>query len=197
MHVEVGGLTIAFERAGTGPVLVLAHGFVGDARSTWGSQIEALSDEFTVIAWDAPGAGGSTTHRKTSAWTPTLTAWPGSSGHCASSERTWRALLRRGFGARSVSSAPRARVLAHPRERVRRLARLARQGRGRSEAGTIAEGIPAHARGVRRRDGTVDVLAVGRVRTRGSVPRQRAGVPSEWLSGDVTRQLRRPASRVG
>ena len=59
MHVEVGGLTIAFERAGTGPVLVLAHGFVGDARSTWGSQIEALSDEFSVIAWDAPGAGGS------------------------------------------------------------------------------------------------------------------------------------------
>jgi pimeloyl-ACP methyl ester carboxylesterase len=39
--------------------VALAHGFVGDARSTWGSQIEALSDEFTVIAWDAPGAGGS------------------------------------------------------------------------------------------------------------------------------------------
>ncbi len=60
MHVEVGGLTIAFERAGTGPVVALAHGFVGDARSTWGSQIDSLCDEFTVIAWDAPGAGGST-----------------------------------------------------------------------------------------------------------------------------------------
>ena len=60
MHVEVGGLDIAFERAGTGPAVALAHGFVGDARSSWGSQIEALSDEFTVIAWDAPGAGGST-----------------------------------------------------------------------------------------------------------------------------------------
>lgn len=60
MHVEVGGLNIAFERAGTGPAVLLAHGFVGDARSTWGSQIEALSDEFAVIAWDAPGAGGST-----------------------------------------------------------------------------------------------------------------------------------------
>ena len=59
MHVEVGGLKIAFERAGTGPVVALAHGFVGDARSTWGSQIDALSDEFTVIAWDAPGSGGS------------------------------------------------------------------------------------------------------------------------------------------
>jgi pimeloyl-ACP methyl ester carboxylesterase len=59
VHVEVGGLDIAFERAGAGPVVALAHGFVGDARSTWGSQIDSLSDEFTVIAWDAPGAGGS------------------------------------------------------------------------------------------------------------------------------------------
>ena len=59
MHVEVDGLTVAFERAGAGPAVVLAHGFVGDARSTWGSQIDVLCDEFTVIAWDAPGAGGS------------------------------------------------------------------------------------------------------------------------------------------
>lgn len=59
MHIEVGGLSIAVECAGTGPAVALAHGFVGDAGSTWGSQIEALSDEFTVIAWDAPGAGGS------------------------------------------------------------------------------------------------------------------------------------------
>ncbi len=59
MHVEVGGLTIAYERAGTGPPVALAHGFVGDARSTWDSQIEGLADEFTVIAWDAPGAGKS------------------------------------------------------------------------------------------------------------------------------------------
>ena len=41
MRVEVGGLQIAFERAGTGPPVVLAHGFVGDARSTWINQIEA------------------------------------------------------------------------------------------------------------------------------------------------------------
>lgn len=59
MLVEVGGLRIAYELAGGGPVVALAHGFVGDARSTWGSQIDSLSDEFTVVAWDAPGAGGS------------------------------------------------------------------------------------------------------------------------------------------
>lgn len=59
MRVEVGGLSIAYERAGSGPPVVLAHGFVGDGGSTWGRQIDALADEFTVFAWDAPGAGGS------------------------------------------------------------------------------------------------------------------------------------------
>lgn len=58
-QVEVRGLTVAYEKAGRGPPVVLAHGFVGDARSTWGSQIDELADEFTVVAWDAPGAGRS------------------------------------------------------------------------------------------------------------------------------------------
>jgi pimeloyl-ACP methyl ester carboxylesterase len=58
-YVEVDGLRIAYERAGHGPPLVLAHGYVGDAHATWRHQIEALSDEFTVVAWDAPGAGRS------------------------------------------------------------------------------------------------------------------------------------------
>ncbi|EHK83859.1 hypothetical protein AK37_10811 [Rhodococcus pyridinivorans AK37] len=44
VHVDVYGLDIAFERIGTGPAVVLAHGFVGDARSTWGNQIEAPND---------------------------------------------------------------------------------------------------------------------------------------------------------
>ena len=39
--------------------MALAHGFIGDARSTWGRQIDALADDFTVVAWDAPGAGRS------------------------------------------------------------------------------------------------------------------------------------------
>jgi len=37
----------------------LLHGFVGDGVGTWGYQLEALSDSFTVIAWDCPGAGHS------------------------------------------------------------------------------------------------------------------------------------------
>ncbi|HEX7311951.1 MAG TPA: alpha/beta hydrolase [Gaiellaceae bacterium] len=57
-HVEVAGMRIAFERAGVGPPLVLVHGAVCDRR-VWRYQLDALSDEFTVVAWDAPGCGGS------------------------------------------------------------------------------------------------------------------------------------------
>lgn len=56
--VEVRGLRLAYRRAGHGPTVMLVHGGVEDSRS-WTPQIEALSDEFTVIAWDEPGAGGS------------------------------------------------------------------------------------------------------------------------------------------
>jgi pimeloyl-ACP methyl ester carboxylesterase len=58
-RVDVNGLSIAFERTGSGPPIVLLHGYVGDGRSVWRHQIDQLSDSFTVIAWDAPGAGGS------------------------------------------------------------------------------------------------------------------------------------------
>ena len=57
--VEVGGLRIAYERVGQGPPLVLLQGFIGDGPGTWRHQLDALSDEFTVVAWDAPGAGHS------------------------------------------------------------------------------------------------------------------------------------------
>jgi pimeloyl-ACP methyl ester carboxylesterase len=57
--IEVHGLRIAYERAGNGPFLVLVHGYVGDGRTTWRHQLDGLSDEFTVVAWDAPGAGDS------------------------------------------------------------------------------------------------------------------------------------------
>ena len=56
---EVGGLRIAYDRAGAGPPLVLLHGYVGDGPATWRRQLEGLCGEFTVVAWDAPGAGGS------------------------------------------------------------------------------------------------------------------------------------------
>jgi pimeloyl-ACP methyl ester carboxylesterase len=56
--VEANGLEVAYERAGSGPPLVLAHGAASDSR-LWQPQVEALADEFTVVAWDEPGAGRS------------------------------------------------------------------------------------------------------------------------------------------
>src|SRR5919106_214086 len=58
-RVEVDGLHIAYERVGSGPALVLLHGYVGDGPTTWRRQLDGLCDEFTVVAWDSPGAGRS------------------------------------------------------------------------------------------------------------------------------------------
>jgi pimeloyl-ACP methyl ester carboxylesterase len=58
-QLEVEGLRIAYERVGEGPPLLLLHGFVGDGEGTWRRQLDELSDEFTVVAWDAPGMGRS------------------------------------------------------------------------------------------------------------------------------------------
>jgi pimeloyl-ACP methyl ester carboxylesterase len=57
-QIEVGGIRIAYRRAGTGPPLVLLHGGPLDSRE-WRRQLDGLSDDFTVVAWDMPGCGGS------------------------------------------------------------------------------------------------------------------------------------------
>lgn len=56
--VTVGGRTIAFHRAGSGPPLLLLHGGWSDGRE-WRFQLDGLSADYDVIAWDAPGCGGS------------------------------------------------------------------------------------------------------------------------------------------
>lgn len=58
LHKNVNGLSVAYRMNGKGPALVLLHGFTIDSR-VWNSQIDSLSEKFTVIAWDAPGAGQS------------------------------------------------------------------------------------------------------------------------------------------
>ena len=52
------GLEVAYERAGSGPLMVFVHGAAEDGR-VWERQLAALADEFTVVAWDEPGAGRS------------------------------------------------------------------------------------------------------------------------------------------
>lgn len=58
-HVEVDGLGIAFRHRGEGPPLVLLHGGFGFDGRQWEPQLDQLSDEFTVVAWDSPGHGRS------------------------------------------------------------------------------------------------------------------------------------------
>jgi pimeloyl-ACP methyl ester carboxylesterase len=56
--VRANGLEIAYNRVGDGPPLIFVHGAAEDGR-VWQPQLAALSDEFTVVAWDEPGAGRS------------------------------------------------------------------------------------------------------------------------------------------
>jgi pimeloyl-ACP methyl ester carboxylesterase len=56
--VVAGGRTMAYREAGRGPALVLLHG-IGSNSASWRPQLALLADRFHVIAWDAPGYGGS------------------------------------------------------------------------------------------------------------------------------------------
>jgi pimeloyl-ACP methyl ester carboxylesterase len=56
--IEAFGLNIAYERVGVGPPLIFVHGAAEDSR-IWRPQLDGLADEFTVVAWDEPGAGRS------------------------------------------------------------------------------------------------------------------------------------------
>ena len=56
--VKANDLEIAYRRAGAGPLLVFVHGAADDGRA-WQPQLAGLADEFTVVAWDEPGAGRS------------------------------------------------------------------------------------------------------------------------------------------
>lgn len=60
--IAVDGQQIAYRAAGSGPPLVLLHGGLVDSRA-WRREINAFSDEFHVVAWDAPGCGGSSDTR--------------------------------------------------------------------------------------------------------------------------------------
>lgn len=56
--VDVGDRSIALRRAGTGPALLLLHGFP-QTSICWEPMVERLRDRFTLLAPDLPGFGGS------------------------------------------------------------------------------------------------------------------------------------------
>lgn len=57
-YVTVEGKKIYYQQKGEGPPLVLLHG-LGSNSESFRHQLDGLSDQFTVIAWDAPGYGRS------------------------------------------------------------------------------------------------------------------------------------------
>src|SRR5688572_30453956 len=56
--VARGDARFTYLEAGAGAPLVLLHG-VGSGARSWKHQLSGLSKDFRVIAWDAPGYGGS------------------------------------------------------------------------------------------------------------------------------------------
>jgi pimeloyl-ACP methyl ester carboxylesterase len=54
----INGHSITYREQGSGPVMVFLHGLAGNGRS-WQQQFNAFSKNHRVIAWDAPGYGGS------------------------------------------------------------------------------------------------------------------------------------------
>lgn len=56
--ISLNAGTIGYREAGAGPTLFLMHGLAGNSRS-WIHQFDAFSTTHRVIAWDAPGYGGS------------------------------------------------------------------------------------------------------------------------------------------
>ncbi len=53
-----GPVAIAYDIAGSGPLVVFLHG-IGGNRTNWEEQLAAFSDRFCAVAWDARGYGAS------------------------------------------------------------------------------------------------------------------------------------------
>src|SRR5512147_279837 len=132
MRTNVNGHAIAYRCAGQGPPLVLLHGFTLDSR-IWRRQLEDLSDQFMVVAWDAPGAGASSDPPNPftmADWADCLAGFLGVMGieraHILG--MSWGGVLAQEFYrlhflrsrmARRASSAGRAkRTMQHDRQRV-------------------------------------------------------------------------------
>ncbi len=56
--INRAGVEIYFEARGTGPAILLTHGYSATSKM-WAGQLDALSDTHTVVAWDMRGHGQS------------------------------------------------------------------------------------------------------------------------------------------
>ena len=53
-----GPVAIAYDMAGSGPLVVFLHG-IGGNRTNWYGQLEHFSNRFCAVTWDARGYGAS------------------------------------------------------------------------------------------------------------------------------------------
>ncbi|HYL59517.1 MAG TPA: alpha/beta fold hydrolase [Candidatus Acidoferrales bacterium] len=53
-YLDRDGVKIYYEERGTGPAILLSHGYSASARM-WQGQLDALSDSYRLIAWDMRG----------------------------------------------------------------------------------------------------------------------------------------------
>lgn len=56
--IETSHINVYYEKRGNGEPLIFLHG-LGNNSQSFSHQLEGLADNFTVIAWDAPGYGKS------------------------------------------------------------------------------------------------------------------------------------------
>ncbi len=54
---QLNGITIRYDEAGSGPAVLLTHGFAA-SRLMWQPQLQALADRYRLIAWDMRGHAG-------------------------------------------------------------------------------------------------------------------------------------------
>src|SRR5262245_48282647 len=57
-HLERDGVRLYYEDRGSGPAVLLTHGYTATLRM-WDPQIAGLADRFRIICWDMRGHGES------------------------------------------------------------------------------------------------------------------------------------------
>jgi pimeloyl-ACP methyl ester carboxylesterase len=81
--IRAGSAAFSYREAGSGPPLVLLHG-IGSGAASFRCQLQGLTAQFWVIAWDAPGYGDSTPlaaeHPEAGDYAAALDAWLGALG---------------------------------------------------------------------------------------------------------------------